>query len=117
MGMDIGVQEYFASIPDDRRQLLEDLHRIVVGLYPEVEVSMKFKMPTYQVGEGWVAIANQKHYLSLYTCGYNHIARFKEKHPEIRTGKGCINFKPTINLPVSDISEVISHAIRNPKGE
>jgi len=39
------------------------------------------------VGDGWVAIANQKHYVSLYTCGYHHIERFKQRCPRIKTGK------------------------------
>jgi len=48
---------------------------------------MKYKMPTYQVGDGWVAIANQKNYISLYTCGYHHIVGFKNNNPGIKTGK------------------------------
>lgn len=75
---------------------------------------MKFRMPTYTVGAGWVALANQKNYISLYTCGYHHIEGFKVKHPEIKTGKGCINFRDKDELPINDICEVIQHAVQNP---
>ncbi len=76
---------------------------------------MKYKMPTYSVGNGWVAIANQKHYISLYTCGYHHIQAFRENHPKIRTGKGCINLRDNDVFPLEDLSEVIRHAIESPK--
>jgi len=76
---------------------------------------MKYNMPTYRPGDGRVAIANQKSYVSLYTCGYHHIAKFKEKHPEINTGKGCINFTEKDELPLNDIGLVVQHAIEHPK--
>lgn len=115
--MDAEIQEYFVSVPDERRPVVEKLHHLILSMYPGAELSMKYKMLTYQVGNGWVAIANRKNYVSLYTCGYSHIAEFKEKHPKMKTGKGCINFNPSIVLPERDIERVISHAMDNPKGE
>ena len=91
------------------------LHQLVLDLYPDCEVDMQYKMPTYHYGEGWIAIANQKHYVSLYTCGEHHLRAFREAHPKIRTGKGCINFNPAHVLPMADISEVIGHALEHPK--
>jgi len=76
---------------------------------------MSYRMPTYKVKDGWVAIANQKRYVSLYTCGAHHIAGFKEKYPGIRTGKGCINFKATDQIPVAAVKAVIKHAIEQSK--
>jgi uncharacterized protein YdhG (YjbR/CyaY superfamily) len=114
--MDDSVEAYLAAVPDDRKPVVETLHRLIVDLYPEVSVDMQYKMPTYHVGEAWVALANQKRYVSLYTCGYHHIADFKQKHPNTKTGKGCINFKPTEKLPLTDIRAVVRHAIDYPKG-
>ena len=113
--MDLEVKDYFQAAPDIRKERLEQLHEMIMGLYPDAEVSMKYKMPTYQVGDGWVAIANQKHYLSVYTCGAHHLVLFKEKHPEIKTGKGCINLKPSDLLPIEDLQQVIRHAMENDK--
>jgi hypothetical protein len=90
------------------------LHDLIIGLYPGALVDMQYKMPTYHHGEGWVALANQKHYVSLYTCGAYHLARFKEQHPDIRTGKGCINFKVSDKLPLPGLKQVIQHAMEHP---
>ena len=50
--------------------------------------------------------------------GYTH-SRFglgdpQRKHPDIETGKGCINFKPGDELPVEDLKAVVRHAITRP---
>ncbi len=114
--MDKAVETYFASVPAERKAMVNQLHDLIVRLYPQADISMKYKMPTYEVGDGWVALANQKNYVSLYTCGYHHIVKFKQRHPKIKTGKGCINFKPKDALPVRDIKSVVKHAITHPKG-
>jgi len=113
--VDKEVTKYLGSVPKERKELVDKLHRLITSLYPEAEIDMKYKMPTYHAGGGWVAVANQKNYVSLYTCGYHHIAPFKEKHPKIKTGKGCINFKVSDLVPLKDIELVVKHAIEHPK--
>jgi len=113
--MDTQLEKYIENIPVERGERFNALHSLVMRLYPEADVGMDYKMPTYRVGEGWVAIANQKNYISLYTCGYHHIESFRKKHPGIKTGKGCINFRDRDDLPLMDIEQVIKHAIEFPK--
>jgi len=109
------IEAYLDDIPDERRELVETLHALIMRLYPNATADMRYKMPTYHAGDGWVAIANQKNYVSLYTCGAHHLADFKRRQPKIKTGKGCINFKPTEALPLTDIEAVVRHAIDHPK--
>jgi uncharacterized protein YdhG (YjbR/CyaY superfamily) len=111
--VDREVQHYLESVPRERRQLVEKLHGLIIGLYPQATVDMSYRMPTYRAKDGWVALANQKHHVSLYTCGAHHLADFKEKHPGIRTGKGCINFKVTDRIPVAAVKTVIRHAMEH----
>ena len=111
------LDNYIKNLPDHRKKSIEILHSIIVGLFPDITIDMKYKMPTYHKGDGWVALANQKNYVSLYTCGYHHIESFKAKYPQIKTGKGCINFKDKDPIPVEDLKPVIEHAILHPKPE
>lgn len=60
---------------------------------------MHYKMPTYHVGDQWVAMASQKFYISLYTCERENIQNFRNAYPAIRTGQGCINFRDKDELP------------------
>lgn len=114
------VIAYFESVPLDRLPMVQTLHQLIMEAYPKATVDLSYKMPTYRYGKGWVALANQKHYVSLYTCSAAHLEAFRAAHPGIKTGKGCINFKPgdlsSENLPLSSITAVIQHAIEQPKG-
>ena len=77
---------------------------------------MKYKMPTFERQNNWVALANQKNYISLYTCAAQHLEQFKTQHPNIKTGKGCINFRDTNEIPLYDLEEVIHSAMSMKKG-
>ncbi len=110
------VEAYFYAIPAARQEVVATLHQMIMQLYPQAELDMQYRMPTYHVDTGWVAVANQKHYVSLYTCGYHHIGEFKARHPGIKTGKGCINLKVSDPLPLEDLRAVVKHAIEHPKG-
>ena len=86
------VKKYMAAVPVSRKARIESLHALITKAFPKAIVDMRYKMPNYQFRDGWIAIANQKNYVSLYTCGYHHIESFKSKYLTIKTGKGCINF-------------------------
>ena len=113
---DPAVDAYIQAIPAQRAERFARLHELILSLYPEAEVDMRYRMPSYRLGDGWVALANQKHYLSLYTCASAHIAEFKASHSDIKTGKGCINFRDRDPLPLEDITKVVRHAIERGKG-
>ena len=42
-----------------------------------------------------------------------HIARFSANHPSQKTGKGCINFKDSDELPEEDLQQVIRSALKS----
>ncbi len=107
------VSEYCASIPESRKSRVENFFEAISSAYPDVEISMRYKMPTFDYRGAWVAIANQKHYVSFYTCSAEHISEFKSKYPKIKTGKGCINFKDCDEFEMSDLSQVIRHVFES----
>jgi len=109
------VEEYLKTAPAERQARIRKIHSMILDLYPGATVDMTYKMPTYRVGEGWVALGNQKQYISVYTCGYHHIEFFRTKHPKVKTGKGCINFRDFEDIPISDLRDVVRHAIDHPK--
>ncbi|MCB1874435.1 MAG: DUF1801 domain-containing protein [Chromatiales bacterium] len=107
---------YYAAVPEDRREKLLHLHRLILSLYPDATMKISWRMPSFRNGDGWVAIANQKNYISLYTCGEKHIAGFKKSYPHIKTGKGCINLQDRDPMDDTALAQVIHHAMEQPKG-
>lgn len=114
--MDSAVARYFEEIPESRKRHVRRLHSLVMERFPDARLTMKYRMPTYSHGEGWVAIANQKNYVSLYTCGALHLAEFKKAYPRYKTGAGCINFREQQDIPEAAVTQVIVHAMLHPKG-
>ncbi|WP_338517306.1 iron chaperone [Alteromonas gracilis] len=105
------LNSYLEALPKARRIKLQRLADLIISLYPSAEVSMKYKMPTFSIDAGWVAIANQKNYVSLYTCSAQHLEQFKQCYPTIKTGTGCINFKDKDDLPIDALKQVITSAM------
>ncbi len=112
----MNVQEYISQVPENRNERFQSILTLIKTLYPQAEESMRYKMPTYELGEGWVAAANKKNYISVYTCAAHHLAGFKAKHPNIKTGTGCINFRDKDDIPLEDLKPVIKSAIESKHG-
>ena len=108
------VQVYIDKIPEERKPLFNKLMSWILEVYPDAAVTLWYRMPTFKVGRGWVALANQKNYVSLYTNSADHIREFKAKYPVIKTGKACLNLRLNDILPEEAIKGVIKHAIEHP---
>ena len=105
------IDTYLKQIPSHRRVRFDQIMQIISELYPDASLSMKYKMPTFEYRQGWVAVANQKSYISLYTCMEQHIADFKRLYPGIKTGKGCLNFRDRDSIPLNDLALVVKNAL------
>ena len=105
--------DYLATVPEHRQERFRKLLSLMASLYPTAVTSMKHRMPTFSNGDGWVAVANQKSYISLYTCSAEHLVEFKQRFPAVRTGKGCVNIQDRDDFPLRELASVISSAMEN----
>jgi hypothetical protein len=72
---------------------------------------MARRMPTYRLGQEWVAWASQRGRLALYTRADERIAGFRARHPEVDAGAGCLRFRDGQRLPLADLAEVVRRAL------
>lgn len=86
------------------------IHELIIQLYPDASVNM-----SNRIGVAWVALANQKQYISQYTCSTSHLASYKHKYPQQKTDKGCINFRGSDEIHYDGLESVIWHAIESAK--
>jgi hypothetical protein len=125
-------QEYLASLTDsDRMWMIDIIQTIREHLDPIFEFGMQYKMPSfyvplsyfpkgYHVSKGtplpFIAVAKQKHYLSLYHLGlYSNkelYAWFTKSYQAmvgkpISMGKSCLRFKKPSELPLSLLAELV----------
>lgn len=107
------IEEYIANIPAHRVERFEAIRALIKSLYPDVTESMRYKMPTYEHKQGWIAVGNQKAYISIYTCGLQHLQSFKQRYPAIKSGKGCLNLKDKDQFDITDLECVITSAMES----
>ncbi len=105
------IDEYMADVPPARQARLEHLIGHIRAWYPHANIRIKYGMPTFEMNSGWVAVANQKNYVSLYTCSPDHIAPYKEKHPDAKTGKACLNFRDADKIDFGALKAVVRSAM------
>ncbi|MBY6188832.1 DUF1801 domain-containing protein [Microbulbifer agarilyticus] len=104
------LADYLSPLSPQRSERLHKLHNLVIASYPDANLSLKYKMPTYEQGAGWVALANQKHYVSVYTCARVHIQPYLDKHPKTKCGTGCLNFRDNDDIVFEDLKPVLASA-------
>ena len=110
--MDNQPQSYIDSLTSHRRERILTLQQMILEVAPEAVIDMHYKMPTYHVGDQWVAMASQKFYISLYACERENIQNFRNAYPAIRTGQGCINFRDKDELTEIAIKEVLQRSLQ-----
>jgi len=105
------IDEYMEKVPAARRGRVKEIMGNIRSWFPEARITIKYQIPTFVIGRNWVSVANQKGYVSLYTCSPELIAPYIEKHPGIKHGTGCINFRDRDGIDFGDLREVVTRAL------
>ncbi len=104
--------EYMNNVVDDRRELFEKLCLFIEEAVPNAEVLIWYRLLTFRIKPGWVALGYRKNGVTLYSEDKAAIEKYKKVNPKSKTGKACINFKPGEAIPLDDLKAVILSAIK-----
>jgi hypothetical protein len=110
----ISYDRYLAGLPPERRDAIERVWQVMRENVPEgytEKITPKFL--TYTADDEWyIALANQKNYISLYLMPVYVFpelkARLDNSGKNLKCGKSCINFKRAEDLPLETIAEIVS---------
>ena len=123
------TKEYFEALPEDRRAVLESLHKLILDTAPSLKPNFLYNMPGYGSFEyknskkeilNWptIALANQKNYISVYVCAVENGEYIAEKHKDqlgkVSVGRSCIRFKKIDDLNLKTLKRVIKLAEKSP---
>jgi uncharacterized protein YdhG (YjbR/CyaY superfamily) len=109
--MEPDVQSYIDAIPERQRPLFERLQSLILEHYPNAEITISYRIPSYKVGRRRVYLGLWKSGVSLHAVA---VEDFKQRHPSIKTGRGSLNFKLTDEVPEDDVRDVIKGALDQP---
>jgi hypothetical protein len=125
------VQEYLAGLPDDRRQAIAAVRRVILdNLDGEYEEGMQYGMIGYYVPHRiypagyhcdprqplpFAGLASQKNHMAFYAmCLYGSSAHqkwfaeaWKKTGKKLDMGKSCIRFRKLEDLALEVIGEMI----------
>lgn len=114
MENNLSYEQYLDSLPAARRTEIERVWGLVRERIPEgyaEEIGAKFL--SFKAGTDWyVALANQKNYISLYLIPLYMFPEMKAKFDaaaskKLKCGKGCINFQRAEELPLEVLGEIV----------
>ena len=106
------VDKYYSTIPEFRLNRIQKIRSTFLKSDNEVRESFKYKMPTFEKDGNWVALANQKNYISVYFCSEDLISNIRKKHPELNTGKGCVRIKDNNQIPLLELKKSFTRALK-----
>ena len=89
------VRDYIDAIAPEHRPLFDRLHRLVLETHSDAAVVLSYQMPTYKVGRRRLFVGVWKHGVSLYGWDQGRDAGFIARHPELKTGRGTLQLRPT----------------------
>jgi Domain of unknown function (DU1801) len=119
------VDDYLASLPDGRREIVSRVHEVVTEAVPDLEVRMWRKFIGYGTyhyryasgREGdWfpIGLTNNKAYVSLYFCACEDDGYLAEKNAgrlgKVNVGKSCVRFKKLDDVNLDVVAELARRA-------
>jgi uncharacterized protein YdhG (YjbR/CyaY superfamily) len=105
------IGRYVARVPAARRERALALHGLILSLFPQAAVSLEQRMPTYRLGDNFIAWGSMQQHLAVYTCSGERIAGYLARHPEVQAGLGCLRFRDHQRLPLADLAQVVKNAL------
>jgi uncharacterized protein YdhG (YjbR/CyaY superfamily) len=123
------VEEYLDSLPDDRREALEEVREVILRSLPDgYEEAMNWGMISYQVPLEtypdtynkqplmYAALASQKNHMAVYLSSVYAMPgmlddfsdRYRATGKKLDMGKSCVRFKKLDDLPLELIGSTIA---------
>src|ERR1041385_4733790 len=126
------VNEYVASLPDDRRAAISAVRDVILNRLPQgYEEGMQYGMIGYFVPHSlfpqgyhcdpkqplnYATLGSQKNHMALYLmCVYGNAAQrewfeqaYKASGKKLDMGKACLRFKKLDDLPLDVIGQAIA---------
>ena len=105
------VERYLAELSPEKKALVERLQSVIMSLYPRIRPRIAYQILIYRLPTGWVGLGPRKDGVTLYTEQAEAVAAFRAKHPQLKTGKGCLRFRLTDELPWPELEALIKFAL------
>jgi uncharacterized protein YdhG (YjbR/CyaY superfamily) len=103
------VDEYLATVPADRRRVLEEMRKTIRAAAPEATETIAYDMPAFRSdgGQFLVSFAAYKHHYSLFPASGAVVEALGDALAPYLSGKGTIRFPADQPVPAGLVTRVI----------
>ncbi len=110
MGALRSVDDYLATLPEDRRAGVEELRRTIRAAAPDATETIAYNMPAFRShgGQFLVSFAAYKAHYSLFPASGAVVEALGTELQPYLAGKGTIQFPANRPIPVETVTKIVS---------
>lgn len=105
------IAEYISGLDPAERSVIQALDRMVRKAAPKAAASMKYGMPTYEIGPRFVALNSQRNYFSFY-ANPDIVKRHRAELKGLDIGKSCIRFRRIEDVPLATLGRIVGESAK-----
>ena len=104
-----GVDDYLATLPDDRRAAMDVLRETIKAAAPEAIEVISYKMPAFRSHRGQFLVSYDayKNHYSLFPASDAVIEALGDELTPYLVGKGTIRFPASRPIPAALVAKVV----------
>jgi len=106
------VEEYIAGFPEEVREKLEKIRKIIKDQASDAVENISYGMPAYKTNKKpLIYFAGFKHHIGLYATPSGHDA-FKQQLSAYKQGKGSVQFPLDGPIPYDLIKKIVAFRVK-----
>ena len=105
--------EYMDGLDEDwRKEIIQEIRKLILSKASDIKEGINYKMLCYRDEQGVIFHLNaQKNYVSLYVGNASKVDTDGSLLEGIDRGKGCLRFKKSTDLSLTNIDRFIAKTI------
>ena len=109
MAAPTSVEEYLATLPDDRRAVVEELRRTINAAAPEATETIAYEMPALRSRDGrfLLSYAAYKNHYSFFPASEAVVKALGDELTPYLAGKGTIRFPASRPIPIALVERIV----------
>jgi uncharacterized protein YdhG (YjbR/CyaY superfamily) len=110
------IDEYLATVSDDKRAALEKLRRTIRAAAPKAEEYIAYGVPSFRLNGPLVGFGATSKHCAFYLMSGSILETHKDDVEGYDTSKGTIRFQPDKPLPAALVRKLVKARIAQNAG-